>query len=117
MPLMQLSTLVLPAPLGPISANSSPAPTVNDTSSRTVRPPKRSVRSATASSAIPPPAPAVLFDSAVAAALASDLAGDLTEIEFLDVGMIAQSLAIAVEHHAAVLQHIAVIGDFERNRG
>ena len=38
---MQLSTLVLPAPFGPISANSSPASTANDTPSSTVRPPKR----------------------------------------------------------------------------
>ena len=32
MPLMQLSTLVLPAPFGPISASSSPASTASDTS-------------------------------------------------------------------------------------
>ena len=41
---MQLSTLVLPAPFGPISANSSPGSTAKDTSSSTVKPPKRRLR-------------------------------------------------------------------------
>jgi hypothetical protein len=41
---MQLSTLVLPAPFGPINANSSPDSMANDTWSRTTRPPKRSDR-------------------------------------------------------------------------
>src|SRR6266704_3625531 len=113
MPLMQLSTLVLPAPLGPISANSSPAATANDTSSITTRPPNRSVRRSTTSLAIPPPAAAVLFDGAVAPARTARL----PEIEFLDVRMAAQPRAAAVEHDAAVLQHVAVIGDFQRRRG
>src|SRR5712692_2124999 len=76
MPLTQLSTLVLPAPFGPINANSSPAPTASETPSSTVRPPKRSVRRSISSSAIPSPAaaalgravehdPAVLHDVAV----------------------------------------------------
>src|SRR5262245_18757849 len=113
MPLMQLSTLVLAAPFGPIRANSSPAATANDTPSRTVRPPKRSVRRSTANSAIPSPAAAVLLDVAVAAALA----GSLAEVELLDVAMLAQALGGAVEHDAAVLHHVGVVGDVEGEGG
>src|SRR5262245_37764024 len=112
MPLTQLSTLVLPAPLGPISANSSPASTASETPSSTVSPPKRSERRSIASSAIPSPAAAVLLDVAVAPALAAGTA----EIELLDVGMAAQALGGAVEHDAAVFHHVAVVGDLERHR-
>src|SRR5215472_1371089 len=107
---MQLKTLVLPAPFGPISANSSPAWTANDTESSTTSPPKRSVRLTTSSSAIPPPAPAVLFDRSVTAPLTSRLA----EIEILDVWVVAQSLRRAVKHDAAALEHVAVVRDSER---
>src|SRR5262245_33316809 len=117
MPLTQLSTLVLPAPLGPISANSSPASTASETRSSTVRPPNASDRRSISSSAIPSPAAAILLDVAVAAALAALLAALAAEVEFLDVGMIAQALGRAVEHDAAVLHHIAVVGDLERHRG
>src|SRR5262245_56905581 len=109
MRLMQLKALVLPAPLGPISANSSPASTANDRSCSTVKPPNCRLRSSTSSSAIPPPAAAVLFDVAVAAAPAARLA----EIEFLDVGMVGQARAVAVEHDAAVLEDIAVVGNLQ----
>src|SRR5216684_1850661 len=112
MPLTQLSTLVLPAPFGPINANSSPAATASETPSSTVRPPKRRVRRSIASSAIPSPAAAILLDVAVAAVRAADA----TEIELLDVGMTAQPLGAAVEHDAAVLHHVAVVGDGERHR-
>src|SRR3954453_1018005 len=112
MPLMQLSTLVLPAPFGPINANSSPALTLNDTSSSTVSPPKRSVRCSISSSAIPSPAAAVLLDLAVAPPA---LAG-LAQVKFLYVLMTAQPLRAAVEHDAAVLHDIAVVGDRERRR-
>src|SRR5215210_6675971 len=111
MPLMQLSTLVLPAPFGPIRANKSPLATAKDTSSRTVSPPKRSVRCSTASSAIPSPAAAVLLDLAVVPPVLSGLA----EIEFLHILMAAQPLGAAVEHDAAVLHHVAVIRDSERS--
>src|SRR5215212_4993504 len=77
---MQLSTLVLPAPLGPIRANNLPLSTAKDTSWRTVSPPKRSVRCSTASSAIPSPAAAVLLDVAVAPPAFAGLA----ELQFLD---------------------------------
>src|SRR6185503_6263554 len=113
MPLMQLSALVLPAPLGPMSANSSPAATENDTSSSTVRPPKRRHKCATSSSAIPPPRPAILLDGPVRAALAAGLA----EVEFLHVLMALEPLAVAVEHDAAVLHHIGMVGDGQRRRG
>src|SRR6266850_437711 len=112
MPLMQLSTLVLPAPFGPISASSSLGPTPNETRSSTVSPPNRRVSVSTASSAIPPPAPAVLLDVAVAPART----GRLAEIEFLDVRVAAQPRGVAVEHDAAVLHHIAVVRDGERDR-
>src|SRR5690349_21574107 len=110
MPLMQLSTLVLPAPFGPISARSSPGAAANDTSSSTTRPPNRRVRCSIASSAIPPPAPAILLDVAIAAARARGAA----EIELLHVGMLAQALRSAVEHDAAILHDVAVVGDGER---
>ena len=42
MPQMQLSTLVLPAPFGPMSARILPASSANETSSITFRPPKAS---------------------------------------------------------------------------
>src|SRR5579871_165475 len=113
MPLMQLSTLVLPAPFGPISAKSSPGAAANDTSSSTTSPPNRRVRRSTASSAIPPPASAILLDVAVAAARA----GGAAEIELLHVGMLTQALGGAVEHDAAVLHHVPVVGDRERDRG
>src|SRR5512145_3211994 len=112
MRLMQLKALVLPAPLGPIRANSSAGSTENDRFSSTVRPPKRRLRFSTANSAIPPPAAAVLLDLAVAAALP---AARLPEIELLDVGMAPEARAVAVEHDAAVLQHVAVVGDFQRH--
>src|SRR5215471_1183885 len=112
MPLMQLSTLVLPAPFGPISARSSPGAAANDTSSRTTSPPNRRVRRSTASSAIPPPAPAILLDVAIAPARACAAA----EVELLHVGMPAQAFGGAVEYDAAVLHDVAVIGDRERDR-
>src|SRR5262245_59900104 len=112
MPLTQLSTLVLPAPFGPINANSSPAATASETRSSTVRPPKRSVRRSISSSAIPPPAAAILLDVAIA----SPLAALAAEIEFLDVRMPAQTFGAAVEHDSPVLHDVAVVGDFKRHR-
>src|SRR5215468_5937327 len=113
MPLTQLSTLVLPAPLGPMSANSSPAATASETRSSTVKPPKRRVRPSISSSAIPSPAAAILLDVAIASSLATLAA----EIEFLHVRVRAQALSRAVEHDAAVFHDIAVVGDVERYGG
>src|SRR5262249_28476347 len=109
MPLMQLSTLVLPAPLGPMRANSSPCPIANDTFSRMVSPPKRRPKRSMASSAMPPPRAAILFDVAVGA----PLAGGLAQVELLDVLMTLESFAISVEDDASVLHHISVIGDLQ----
>src|SRR5512144_1075570 len=113
MPLMQLRTLVLPAPFGPISANNSPASARKDTSSSTVRPPNHKLKCSTASSAIPPPGPAILLDVTVGSALAAGL----TEIEFLYILMTFQPLTIAVEDDAAIFHHVGIVGDFERDRG
>src|ERR1700694_519226 len=103
---MQLSTLVLPAPFGPMSANSSPFSTASETSSSTVRPPKRSVRRSISSSAIPSPAAPILLDVAVV----SPRAARLPEIELLNVLVAGEPSTIAVEHDPAALQHIAVVG-------
>src|SRR6201986_4749987 len=112
MPLTQLSTLVLPAPLGPISANSSRTSSASETPSSTVRPPNRSVRRSISSSAIPPPPARILLDLAIASSLAALAA----QIEFLDVRVPAQALGRAVEHDASIFHHVTVIGDVERHR-
>src|SRR4051812_12940783 len=107
---MQLRMLVLPAPFGPMSANSSPFIAWNETSCSTRRPPKASDTAFSSSSAIPSPAAAVLLDVAVALARAA------AKVELLDVLMRAQALRRAVEHDPAVLHHVAVVrhveGDF-----
>src|SRR5262245_29537969 len=113
MRLMQLKALVLPAPLGPISANSSAGPTENDRSSSTVSPSNRRLRLSTSSSAIPPPAAAGLLDVAVAAALS---AAPLADTALLGIGMALEPLTAAVEHDAAVLQTVAVVRDLQRHR-
>src|SRR4051812_39603050 len=112
MPLTQLRTLVLPAPFGPISANSSPPATLRETSSSTRSPPKRSERCSIASSAIPPPASTVLLDGTVASALAAGMA----EIEFLDVRMITQARGVTVQHDAAVFHDVTIVGNLQRHR-
>src|SRR3972149_740989 len=102
MPQMQFSTLVLPAPFGPMSASSSPGATAAETSASTVRPPKASVirsSSSAGGSAIPAPRPAVLLHVAIAAARA-----DAAQIELLDVGVRPQAGGLAVEHDAPVLE-------------
>src|SRR2546423_10329024 len=114
MPLMQLSTLVLPAPLGPISASSSAGSTASETRSSTVRPPKLKHSASISSSAIPSPVATVLLDCAIAAPRAP---ARLAEVELLDVGMVAQALGITIKDDAPVLQHIAVIDDLKRHAG
>src|SRR5437899_10431728 len=49
---MTLKSVVLPAPLGPMSATTCPASTLNDTRSRATTPPKRTLSSLTSRSAI-----------------------------------------------------------------
>src|SRR4029453_13051838 len=104
---MQLSTLVLPAPLGPISANNSAGPTSSEMPSRTVSPPKARCKASMASSAIPPPIATVLFDLAIAAAAVPG--GGLPEVELGDIGVLGEPGGAAVEHDAAVFQDIAVV--------
>src|SRR5262245_18200517 len=103
---MQLSTLVLPAPLGPISATSSAGPTASETCCSTFSPPKARLKSSTSSSAIPSPIAPVLLDIAIATALP---ARRLSKIEFAHVGMCAEPRGTAVEHDAAVFQDVAVV--------
>src|SRR3954466_12357744 len=110
MPQMQFSTLVLPAPFGPMSASSSPASTVNDTPSRTFRPPKARWSARSSSSAIPASRAAVLLDVAIAAARTR-----AAEIELGHIGVRAEALRCAVEHHPPVLHHIAIVRDIERH--
>src|SRR5580704_14285300 len=112
MPLMQLSTLVLPAPFGPISASSSPASTCSDTSLRTARPPKLSERCSTASSGIRPLTCRGLPQRPIGAAL---IAARLTEIRFLNFAPAAQFGGSAFEDDAAGFKHVAVVGDGERH--
>src|SRR5829696_5663052 len=116
MPQMQLSTLVLPAPFGPIRHRSSASPVANDTPSNTPRPPNArptSRSSRRALSAIPAPPPAVLLYVSVAAlALAAE-----AQVELADIRVPAQFVGCARKHDAAVLQHVSVIGDIERHRG
>src|SRR5262245_65674275 len=108
---MQLSTLVLPAPLGPIKANSSPGSIANETPSSPTRPPKCSVSPSISISAIPSPAAAILLHLAIAAPVARRVA----EIELLNIAVRQQSRSVAVEHDASVLQDIAMVGDCERH--
>src|SRR5215831_16802074 len=108
MPLMQLSTLVLPAPFGPIRASNSPGSTCSDTSVSTVSPPNRSDRRSTVSSAmrmLPP-------ERAVAAAL---LATSLAQIRLLDLAPAAQFGGRPLQRDATVLKDVAVIGNGERH--
>src|SRR4051812_41137206 len=104
MPQMQLSTLVFPAPFGPISARSSPRSSAKETPSSTFSPPKARCSSRSSSSAIPAPRPAILLHVAVAASRART-----AEVELGDIGMRAQSLGRAVEDHPTVLHDIAVV--------
>src|SRR5207237_6113298 len=112
MPQMQLSTLVLPAPFGPMSASSSPLSSANETPSSTLRPPKARCSSRSSSSAIPAAAPAVSLHLAVAAPHAA-----AAVIYLRDVGVRTQPLGSAVEHHVAVLHPVAVVRALQRHAG
>src|SRR6516225_2808739 len=111
MPLTQLSTLVLPAPFGPISASSSPASTWSDTSVRTASPPNRKDSCSTESSTIGA-LRRPLSQRPVAPAF---LATGLTEIGLLNLAPPAQLGGRAFQYDAPVLEDVAVIGDGERD--
>src|SRR5687768_1444442 len=108
---MQLSTEVLPAPFGPIRATSSPGFASRLTSSNTFSPPNASDTERSASSAIPAAAAAVLLDVAVAAPLPARAA----EVELADVLVREELLRRAVEHDAAVLHDVGIVGGVERD--
>src|SRR5215470_4360383 len=110
---MQLSTLVLPAPLGPMSAKSSFGSTEKDTSSSTVNPPKRKLKSWTSRSAIPPPRSAILLDVPVRTAIPVGL----SEIELLHVLVALQSIAITIQDDPAVPQNVGIVSDLQGRRG
>src|SRR5690349_11498280 len=66
-----------------------------------------------------PPLAEPAFTALVVLHLAVRLAAaDLgeTEVELLDVGVLAQRLGAALQHDAAVLHHVAVVGDGEGQR-
>src|SRR5436190_11784731 len=116
MPQMQLSTLVLPAPLGPIRHRSSASRVANDTPCKTSRPPNARPTSRSSRwgpSAIPAPAPPVLLDVAVAAL---PLAAE-AQVELADVRVLPEFIGGAGKDDPAVLEHVRVIGDIECNRG
>src|SRR6185369_572912 len=113
MPQMQFSTEVLPAPLGPIRHSNSPARVSKETSCSTCRPPNarptpERISWSAIPSSIPPSAAPILLHVPVAPARSA--AG--AKIELLDVLVPAQPLGSTVEHDAAVLDHIGVVGDF-----
>src|SRR5690606_1605632 len=136
---------VFAAPLGLISADISSGSTAKLTPSGAVTPPNRRVRSRTWRSGWGDPSPAVSFvalsgtdavpvvtvASAMTSrppALAASIGLDVPEraalgrlahaqVELADV-LVGQQLGPrTVTHDAAVLQHVAVVGDRERHRG
>src|SRR2546426_6472182 len=111
---MQFTTEVLPAPLGPISARSSPCLTSKETSSRTFRPPKarETPESASSELTIPAPGPAVLLDVTIAASRTASRA----KIELTYVLVRPQPLRSAVQHDPAALHDVAVVCGIECKR-
>src|SRR5262245_54054964 len=116
-----LSKVVLPAPLGPITERISPGCTPNPTRDTAWTPPNDRDTSRISScgplmrrrSREPPLPPAVVLHVPVALALAD--AGE-TQVELLDVLVLADRLAVPVEHDPAVLHHVGVVGEAERHR-
>src|SRR5438045_239308 len=115
MPQTQFSTLVLPAPLGPMRHSNSASRVANDKSCNTRRPPNARPTSRTSRqllSAIPAAVTAVLLDFAVAALPLAAQA----KVELADVRVLAQGIRRAGEHDATVLEHVCVVVDVERDR-
>src|SRR5262245_57129409 len=111
MPQMQFSTEVLPAPFGPMRHRSSPARVSKDTPLSTCRPPKASPTSASRScSAIPAPATPVLLHISVAAPAFSFDSRAGPEVELPNVLVREQLLRRAIQHDAAVLDYVGVVG-------
>src|SRR6185295_14233907 len=114
-----LSRVVLPAPLGPITESRSPSFTSRLTRLTACTPPNdletsRTSRSALICSREPALAPAVVLHVAVALALPD--AGE-SQIELLDVLVVADGPGVAVQNNAARLHHIAVLRVLQSDRG
>src|SRR5215468_9321000 len=113
------SSVVLPAPLGPITESRSPWLTSRLTLLTACTPPNdletsRISRRALMRSREPALPPAVVLHVAVALALPD--AGE-PQIELLDVLVIADGAGVAIEHDAARLHHVAVLRVLERHGG
>src|SRR5437773_1025890 len=120
-----LSSVVLPAPLGPMTETMSPLATSTLTCWTACTPPKAFDTSRTSSSALietqhlselsrqPPFAAAVVLHVAVALALAD---ARQTQVELLDVLVVADGLRIPVEHDTPRLHDVAVLGKAQRDR-
>src|SRR6266545_7085335 len=114
-----LSSVVLPAPLGPMTETRSPWVTSRLTRLTACTPPNALDTSRISSSALigrsrePAFPPAVVFDVAVALALPDSAEA---QVELLDVLVLADRLGVAVQHDAARLHHVGVLGGFERHR-
>src|SRR5437867_3020712 len=113
-----LSSVVLPAPLGPITERISPRGTSRLTRVTACTPPKALDTSRISSCELMPgsrepslASPVVLH---VAVALALPHARQ-SEVELLDVLVVGDRLRVAVEHDAPVLHHVAVLGELERH--
>src|SRR3954470_15380567 len=92
---MQLKSVVLPAPLGPIRPTMRPGATSNDTPSSATMPPKRTATSCTRSSACPASDDTGLL-----------LAFNSTELEFVappDPSPMSEVAAYTVRHGVAVI--------------
>src|SRR6266545_1301881 len=120
-----LSSVVLPAPFGPITEVISPAFTSRLTAETAWTPPKDFETSRISICALmeprrgarsrePPLAALVVLDVAVALALAD---AREPEVELLDVLVLADGRAVAVEHDPAGFHDVGVLCGAERHRG
>src|ERR1700721_1631769 len=109
MPPMQLKRLVLPAPLGPMSAINSPASALKETSRSTWSPPKASETLRTSSSAM------VRLRQSFCArvAIAATRSVPPAEIICLDMRIRTHARAVALQRDLAILQHVGVIRDLQ----
>src|SRR5437899_348843 len=108
---------VLPAPLGPMIASSSPSRTSNETSSSATSPLNASVSPSTRSRggtlAQPPLLATVVLHLAIGAALALGEA----EVELAHVVIPREHVGRPVHHHLADLEDVPVRGEGQRKRG
>src|SRR5216683_7854022 len=114
-PLMMLNSVVLPAPLGPMTLQISPRVTARLTSATALRPPKLLLILSTESRAVTTTTSCAAVMLHIAQALAAR-AGD-AEIKFLHVLIRSKLLRRAVENDASGLENIGVVGNIERPLG